>query len=258
LQELTYIHGKKRAELFYVLTNNRDIKMKNNSALLLILAIFTISFNNGMAQAGDIGFTYIEGGIIGGFVNDIETSGAVTGSDPLDIESDADGGGFIGGAWQFSNQVHLFGEYASLGQELEIRSDNDIVTGEYDVVRWRFGVGYQYNVSKTLAYYGRLSLDQLELTDARVVGFNLDVDSDDSGIGSEIGVIWAATPTFHLQGHARYTAVGGVASGGSDPFETDVLIGVNGRWNFLPNIALVTGYEFGKITTLNVGVRFAF
>lgn len=27
---------------------------------------------------------------------------------------------------------------------------------------------------------------------------------------------------------------------------------------FRPNIALVTGYEFGKITTLNVGMRFSF
>jgi len=211
-----------------------------------------------MAQAGEIRLTYAEGGIIGGFVNDIETSGAVTGNGPLDVESDADGGGFIGGAWQFSNQMHLFGEYASLGQELEIRNDNNTATGEYDVVRWRIGVGYQYNVSETLAYYGRLSLDQLQLKDASVAGFNLDIDADDSGIGSEIGVIWAATPTFHLQSHARYTAVGGVASSGSDPFETDVLIGVNGRWNFLPNMALVTGYEFGKITTFNVGVRFAF
>ncbi len=232
--------------------------MKNKSVLLLALAAFTILFNNAMAQADDIGFTYIEGGIIGGFVNDIETSGAVMGSETLDVESDADGGGFIGGAWQFSNKMHLFGEYASLGQELEIRNDSNTASGEYDVVRWRIGVGYQYNVSETMAYYGRLSLDQLELKDASVEGFNLDIDTDDSGIGSEIGIIWAATPTFHLQGHARYTAVGGVASSGSDPFETDFLIGVNGRWNLLPNMALVTGYEFGKITTFNVGVRFAF
>lgn len=225
----------------------------------MYVVVIAISLNvSAMARASDIGFTYVEGGIVGGFVNDIETSGAITGSGPLDAESDADGGGFIGGAWQFNDQMHLFGEYASLGQELEIRNDINTATGGYDVVRWRFGVGYQYIVSQTLAYYGRLSLDQLELTDALVEGFNLDLDAEDSGIGSEIGVIWAATPTFHLQGHVRYTAVGGVASSGSDPFETNVLIGVNGRWNFLPNIALVTGYEFGKITTLNVGVRFAF
>ena len=114
--------------------------------------------------------------------------------------------------------MHLFGEYASLGQELEILSGTDTVTGEYDVVRWRIGVGYQSPVSETLAYYGRLSLDQLEFKDARADGFNLDVDTDDSGIGAEIGAIWAATQTFHLQGHARYTAVGGIASSGSDPF----------------------------------------
>lgn len=225
----------------------------------MIMAVIAVSLAGpAMARAGDIGFTYIEGGIVGGFVNDIETSGAVKGSPPPDLESDADGGGFIGGAWQFGEQVHLFGEYASLGQELEIRSGTSTVAGEYDVERWRIGVGYQYPVSETLVYYGRLSLDQLGLKDARAAGFNLDLDADDSGIGGEIGAIWAATQTLHLQGHARYTSNGGIASSGSDPFESDVLIGVNGRWNFLPSIALVAGYEYGKITTLNLGVRLSF
>ncbi len=225
----------------------------------IIMAVIAVSLaGHATARAENIGFTYVEGGIVGGFVNDIETSGAVTGDVPLDLESDADGGGFIGGAWQFGDKMHLFGEYASLGQELEILSGTDTVTGEYDVVRWRIGVGYQYPVSETLAYYGRLSLDQLEFKDARADGFNLDVDTDDSGIGAEIGAIWAATQTFHLQGHARYTAVGGIASSGSDPFESDLLFGVNGRWYFFPNAALIAGYEFGKITVLNVGVRLSF
>lgn len=229
---------------------------KQNGMIMAVIAVSLVG--PAMAHARDIGFTYIEGGIVGGFVNDIETSGAVTGGVPLDVESDADGGAFIGGALQLTDQIHLFGEYASLGQELEIRSGADTTTGEYDVVRWRIGVGYQYPVSESLAYYGRLSLDQLEFKDARAAGFNLDVDADDSGPGAELGVIWAATPTLHLQGHARYTAIGGVASNGSDPFESDVLIGVNGRWHFHPNFALVTGYEYGKITTVNVGVRLSF
>lgn len=225
----------------------------------MIIAVVAVSLAKPvMASEKNIGFTYIEGGIIGGFVNDIETSGAITGGVPLELESDADGGGFIGGAWQFGDQMHLFGEYASLGQELEIRNGTGTVAGEYDVTRWRIGVGYQYPVSETLAYYGRLSLDQLEFMDARADGFDLDVDADDSGIGAEIGAIWAATKTFHLQGHARYTAVGGIASSGSDPFESDVLLGVNGRWHFLPNITLNAGYEYGKITTFNIGVRFSF
>jgi len=232
--------------------------MKNKSAILLGSAIFSVLFNTPMVQAGDIGFTYIEGGVTGGFVNDVETSGAVTGNGPLNLESDADGGVSIGGAWQFSNQMHLFGEYASLGQELEVSNDINTAAGEYDVVRWRIGVGYQYPVSEMLAYYGRLSLDQLEFKDARASDFNLDVDADDSGLGAELGVIWAATSSLHLQGHARYTAVGGIASSGSDPFESDILIGVNGRWYFSPDIALVAGYEYGKITMLNLGVRFSF
>lgn len=211
------------------------------------------------AAAQDFRFTYLEGGIVGGFVNDVETSGTITGiGGPLELESDADGGGFIGGAWQFGENLHLFGEYASLGQELEVSDGIDTVTGDFDVLRWRVGIGYAQPVSDTAVFYGRLSYDQLEFKDARIAGFDLDVDADESGIGGEVGMIWAATPTIHLQGHLRYTAVGGVADAGSDGFESDVLVGLNGRWYVRPNLALVTGYEYGKITALNLGLRFAF
>ena len=73
-----------------------------------------------------------------------------------------------------------------------------------------------------------------------------------------IGLIWAATPTIDLQGHVRYTSAGEVADSGSDAFDDDILVGVNGRWYFRPDFALVAGYEFGKITTVNVGVRYSF
>lgn len=211
------------------------------------------------AGAQDSRFNYLEGGIVAGFVNDVETSGTVTGSGgPLELETDADGGAFIGGAWQFAENLHVFGEYASLSQELEVSDGIDTVSGEFDVVRWRIGVGYAYPFSDTTAFYGRLSFDSLEFSDAQVAGFDLDADVDETGVGGEVGVIWAATPKIQLQGHLRYTAVGGVAGEGSDAFESDVLVGLNGRWQFRPNLALVTGYEFGKTTTWNLGLRFSF
>lgn len=211
------------------------------------------------AGAQDFSFNYIEGGLVAGFVNDVETSGTVTGSGgPFEVETDAGGGGFIGGAWQFAGNVHLFGEYASAGQDLEVSDGVDTLDGEFDVVRWRIGVGYAYPFSSTTALYGRLSFDSLEFKDAKVAGFDLEVDADDSGVGAEVGVIWAATPSIQLQGHVRYTAVGEVAAEGSDAFDSDFLIGLNARWFFRPNIALVTGYEYGKITTWNVGGRYSF
>lgn len=211
------------------------------------------------AAAQDSGFNYLEGGIVAGFVNDVETSGAVTGAGgPLELETDAGGGGFIGGAWEFSENLHLFGEYALVGQELEVSDGVDTVEGEFDAVRWRLGVGYAHPISDRTVFYGRLSYDSLEFKDVQVAGFDLGADADGSGVGGEAGVIWAATPAIELQGHVRYTSVGEVANGGSDAFDADILVGLNGRWNFRPNLALVTGYELGKITTWNVGLRYSF
>lgn len=211
------------------------------------------------AGAQDFSFTYLEGGFIAGFVNDVEQRGTNTGdSSTLDLETDAGGGGFIGGAWEFRDNLHLFGEYSTASQDLEVSDGIDTVEGDFEMVRWRIGVGYAYPFSPTLGFYGRLSLDSTEIKDVQVSGFNLDADVDENGIGGEVGMIWAATPSLHLQGHVRYTSVGDVANEGSDAFDPDILIGLNGRWYFRPDIAVVTGYEFGKITTWNVGVRFSF
>ncbi|NHA13982.1 outer membrane beta-barrel protein [Thioalkalivibrio sp. XN279] len=225
---------------------------------MLALAVAVALGAPAAAVAQDLDFNYIEGGFIAGFVNDVEESDAFTDNGTLDVESDAGGGAFIGGAWEFRENMHLFGDYALTGQELEVRDGIDTVEGDYDVVRWRLGVGYAYPFSPTMSLYGRLSFDNIEFKDVKVAGFDLDADVDDSGIGGEIGMLWAATPALHLQGHVRYTSVGEVVGEGSDAFDADILLALNGRWYFRPDMALVTGYEFGKITFWNVGVRFAF
>lgn len=226
---------------------------------LLVLAAAVALSAPGAVRAQDLSFTYLEGGFVAGFVNDVEESGAITDNgSTFDLETDSGGGGFIGGSWEFRENLHLFGEYSMASQDLEVRDGIDTVEGDYEVVRWRIGVGYAYPFSTTMGFYGRVSLDTVEFKDVQVSGFNLDADVDENGIGGEVGMIWAATPAIHLQGHVRYTSVGKVTAEGSNAFDSDILIGLNGRWYFRPDIALVTGYEYGKITTWNVGVRFSF
>lgn len=148
--------------------------------------------------AQDLGFNHLEGGIVAGFVNDVEASGTFTANGrTLALETDSGGGGFIGGAWQFWGNMHLFGEYAATSQDLEVSDGIDTVSGDFDLVRWRVGVGYSYPLSRTLGLYGRVSFDNTEFKDARVAGFDLDVDADGNGVGGEVGMIWAATPTIH-------------------------------------------------------------
>ncbi|NIL93234.1 MAG: hypothetical protein GTO71_02065 [Woeseiaceae bacterium] len=225
---------------------------------MFALAVIVALGEPTLAGAQDLSFTYVEGGFIAGFVNGVEESGTFTDNGTFELETDSDGGGFIGGAWQFGENMHLFGEYSSAGQELEISDGIDTGEGDFDVVRWRIGVGYAYPYSPTASFYGRLSFDSIEIEDVGVAGFDLDAAADDDGIGGEVGMIWAATEAFRLQGHVRYTSVGEVVTEGSDTFDSDILIGLNGRWNFRPDIALITGYELGKITTWNLGVRFTF
>jgi hypothetical protein len=207
------------------------------------------------AGAQDLSFNYLEGG----YVNvDVDQSESFTDNgDTISIASDSGGGGFIAGAWQFWENMHLYGEYSSASQDIEISDGIDTVKGDFDVVRWRVGVGYAYPISPVASFYGRLTFDKAEFKDLKVAGFNLG-SADDDGVGGEVGMLWAATPQFHLQGYVRYTSVGEVASDDSDTFDSDTLVGLNGRWYFIPNVAVIGGYEYGEFTTWNVGVRFTF
>ena len=73
------------------------------------------------AGAQDLSFNYLEGGYVAGFVNDVEDSWTFTDhGSTFEVETDSGGGGFIGGAWQFWGNVHLFGEYSSASQDLEV------------------------------------------------------------------------------------------------------------------------------------------
>ena len=71
------------------------------SALAMLTAL------SATAVAQDSSFTYVEGGFIAGFVNDVEEAFDDNGA--FDLETDSGGGGFIGGAWEFRENMHLFG-----------------------------------------------------------------------------------------------------------------------------------------------------
>lgn len=232
--------------------------MSINHKLLAIGAVVALNLPTA-AVAQDLGFSYLEGGFMVAFANDVEDARVITGGgSPLELETDADAGGFIGGAWQLGDSFHVFGEYSSVGQELEVSDGAVRVEGDLDVVRWRIGLGYAHPVSSEMSVYGRVSLDNAEFKDVEVAGFNLNADADENGFGGEVGILWVATPAIHLQGHLRYTSVGEVDTNSSDTFDDDILVGVNGRWYFRPDLALVTGYEFGNITSFNMGLRYAF
>jgi hypothetical protein len=208
------------------------------------------------AGAQSLNFNYIEAN----YVNvDLDLSESFTDEDgAFSLKTDSGGGFHIGGAWEVWETVHLFGEYSQADQDLkgEVTFNGETVPFKesFDVIRYRLGIGYAIPFANEMSVYGRVSYDYLE--------FDFDGGSvDDDGVGAELGLLWAATPEFHVQPYLRYTSVGEVDSGDedlSDSFDSDVLFGVGARYFFTPNFALQAGYEYGEIKTWNIGARFAF
>jgi hypothetical protein len=149
------------------------------------------------ASAQGLGFNYLEAN----YVNvDLDLSESFTDEEgTFSLETDNGDGFHIGGAWEVWENLHLFGEYSQASQDLvltlTIGGETESVKDDFDVIRYRVGLGYAYPVSDEMSLYGRVSYDYLE--------FDFDVDSvDDSGVGAEVGLVWAAMPQFHLQPYA--------------------------------------------------------
>jgi opacity protein-like surface antigen len=173
------------------------------------------------------------------------------------FKTSADHGFHVGGAFQVWESVHLFGEYSQAGQDFKLTEGTFSAKGDFDVVRWRLGVGYSIPLDDMLSVYGRVSWDRAEFKDIKIEGVNLGSDKDD-GVGAEVGLVWAATPQFHVQPYLRYTSVGEVDDFEEDKFNSDFLFGVGARWYVTEQVGLQAGYEYGEIQTFNLGLRFAF
>jgi hypothetical protein len=211
------------------------------------------------AGAQDLDFNYVELN----YVNvDVDYSESLTeDGDTFSLETDSGSGFHVGGAWQVWEDLHLFGEYSRSSQDVAVAAviDGEELAGEgdFDVVRYRLGIGYAFELTDAMRAYGRVSFDSIEFSDFEVDGENLG-DLDDDGFGAELGLLWAATPKVHLQAQARYTSVGEINEGNGSGFDADLLFGVAARWHYSERMAVQAGYEAGEISTWNAGVRFAF
>lgn len=226
-----------------------------SSALALMAALGVPA----AAGAQDLDFNYIELN----YVNvDVDYSESLAeGPDSISLETDSGSGFHLGGAWQAWEDLHVFGEYSQSSQDLEVAAvlDGEEFSGkgDFDVIRYRVGVGYAFELTDAMQAYGRVSYDSIEFQDFELEGESLG-DLDDDGFGAELGMLWAATPAVHLQAQARYTSVGELDDGSGSGFDADLLFGVAGRWHYSERIAVQAGYEAGEISTWNAGVRFAF
>lgn len=231
-----------------------DIK-QYSSALALAATLGLAS----TAGAKELDFNYVEGNYVD---TDVDYSQSFSeGGDSISLETDSGSGFQVGAAWQIGERWHVFAEYAQASQDLDLAAvvDGEAFsgTGDFDVIRYRFGIGYGFEISDAMLAFTRVSFDSIEFQDFEIDGEDLG-DIDDDGWGAEVGMLWAITPQLHLQGQVRYTSVGELDDAEGSSFDGDVLYGVSGRWYFSDNFAMQAGYEAGEISAWHVGVRFAF
>jgi hypothetical protein len=212
------------------------------------------------SAAAEISYSYIEAD----YINvDTNIAARITDTDVDARIGTSDDNGFqVGGAWEFYRNVHVFGQYSKAKNDFGIGGTLFgaplSVSGDFDVIRWRAGLGYAYPVSEVLSAYGQLSYDYIELDNIDIPGSNTDLSSDDSGVGLQAGIRFAPFEPSELFAYVRYSSVGDVEIDTSSDFSDDILYGFGARYFVTDRIGVQVGYEAGQIDTLNVGARFTF
>lgn len=230
--------------------------IRQYSSALALMATLAVS---SAAAAKELDFNYIEGNYVD---IDVDYSQSFAeGGDSISLKTDSGSGFQVGAAWEVWENWHVFADYAGASQDIALDAvlDGEAFSGsgDFDVIRYRIGVGYGFDMSDSMVAYARVSFDSIEFQDFEVDGEDLG-DIDDDGFGVELGMLWAVTPQLHLQGQLRYTSVGELDDEEGSSFDGDMLYGISGRWHLSDTFALQAGYEAGEISTWHAGVRFAF
>lgn len=212
------------------------------------------------AAAAEISYTYVEAEYvnidtdISARIEDVDTNAR--------LRTDDDGGFRLAGAWELYRNWHVFGDYSRGKNDVDLSGTLLGVpvssSGDFDVVRWRLGAGYGYSINEVLDVYGRLSYDYIEFDSFDLSGISQSFDTDDSGIGAELGLRFNPFEPVELYTYARYSDVGDVDLGSSNQFDDDTLFGFGARYSITDMIGVQAGYEIGQINTWAVGARFSF
>jgi hypothetical protein len=226
------------------------------------------------AVATDLPWTYLEAGYVQ--VDADASAGVENPKHDLvgEVSTDSDSGFYLGGAWAVAKRWHVFATYEEGSQDAELKGtipDGEFTNdGDLDLIRLRIGVGYTLPMSDRWDLYGRLSFDYseadslgfarrsaLDPSDFDVPGLPGD-DADDQGIGAELGLRLDLPSRLDAAAWLRYTSVGelGFERDYSAEFDDDILGGVELHWTIGNKFGIEAGYEYGEISTFNLGARF--
>ena len=244
---------------------------------LRLAALACLSLGAGLASATDLPWTYLEGGYVS--VDADESANVENPKQSLvgEAETDRESGFYLGGAWAVARRWHVFASYEEASQDVDL--EGTIPAGEItnsddiDLILLRVGVGYTLPMSERWDVYARLSFDYAE---ADSLGFGrrpaldptnpdeIDVpglpgnDADDQGVGAELGIRVDLISRLDAAAWVRYTSVGdlGFDRDYGAEFDDDVLGGLELHWTIGNQFGIEAGYEYGSISTFNLGARF--
>lgn len=194
-----------------------------------------------------------------------------------------DGDGYaLGASWGFHPNWHAFAGYADHELDLFMNASGTLsevdlpptdfalaATSSGDVKDWRAGFGYNTYITENVSGFVQVSWDSrsidfdsmsVSLTDpsgmlgpSDIIG---DVDTnikiDNEGLGANVGLRGKVTDWLELNGHVRYSEVGGIdlmAEEDDDAITSNTLYGVGAVVEFTDTFAVSGEVEAGEDVT---------
>ncbi len=240
-------------------------------------------------QAEDISYTYFDGayynnGLDVSATESVSETIIIDSEITVDFDGDMniavrDGEGFaLRGSWAFHPNWHAFADYVDHDLELLMSMSGTITEIEAppadfdlsafsrgDITDWRAGLGYHHFFTPDFTAYAQVSWDSRKvdfdsmtatlndptglISVSDVIDDSSTFDVDEDGLGAKVGLRGYVTDWLELNGHVRYSEIGGVNLmadlDSEDVIDSDTWFGVGAVVEVTDSFAVLGEYEAG-------------
>lgn len=231
------------------------MRCKNLSALAAITAGMMLLRT---AEASEMSYTFMDFQALN---SSVDATGLQT-PVPLQtvgVEAGNGSGVAVGGSVAAGDHFYVSALYRSSIVDVRAIVSSPLATepveDTFDLTQARFALGYLYPIGDSLDLIAEVSYDSANYDFGSFAGE--DFDTDDSGIGAQIGFRWNPMRALEVFAFGRHSPVA-KSNLSTRELASDTVVNAGLRWYFLEDLGIGLEYESGEVATTMISMRFNF
>jgi len=224
----------------------------------LVVAAATGVLVGGPAAASDLSYTFMDFQALNATVDAVGLQTPVP-LQTVGIMTDSGDGIAVGGSVAAGDHFYIAASYRSSIIDVHAVVSSPLATAtvndDFDLTQTRFALGYLRPLGENLDFVAEASYEAATYDFGSFGGENF--DTDDSGLGGQIGFRWNPMRAIELFAFGRYSSIA-KSDLSARTLEADSSIDVGVRWFPFDDLGIGVEYESGEIDAAMISMRFSF